>query len=839
MRKPARPSPWLCVLGTAGLFLTFSGCGGGGSSGSFVPRPTPTPALLISTTQLPGGEVGKSYSATLSATGGRAPINWIVTSGSLPSGLTLESGTGTISGTPAADGSFSFSVQAKDSSSPPQTASKNLSLNVLGPLVVTTETISPAIPSIMYDQVLTATGGTPPYTWKLASDPFTLPPFLTVWTSGRINGSVLPILTPSVFSPTVEVRDAASRIAQKELTLEIVDRLRIVTDSLPPGAVNQSYSFPLEATGGRGMDRSWAVTDGSLPDGLHLDPITGSISGTPTTSTAGGSGVFFRITVSEPGPPAQSFQELFFIGVVRELQIYGRLPVAVLGFPYRASLGAVGGMPPYTWSITSVLTPPDGITLDPSSGEFSGIPTVIDDFSFWLKVTDSSSPAQTFETSTRIGVVPPVTIDTTSPFDCVLDFGPPSIKVRWGRPPYKLRLTAGEVPPHIFFPAQSDFETIRLEGTCSDLGSFPFTLEVSDSNPTPSVASRDFLFRINPRIAINEVDALPEGLEGTPYNFAFSATGGRPPYEWRANFLPPGLSIDSATGVIGGIPEGAFETLVVTDVLDSSNPRQLGRESSPLKITPRLVLETTRLTDVKQGAFFRMIPGFRGGTPPYHWELVSGGLPAGVSLNAATGEIAGTASTVGASNFVLRIRDSGIAFPQSDQQSLSLHVVSGLHRNDSIATATPLSNGAFGASISPYEDLPATSTADTDYYELTAVAGSVVSVEIIGDRLTPPSALDSVIEIVDANGVRFQACRDSGDDGVLLPLKTDFTQVEFDDTCLNDDYRHASVPTLDSRLEFNVPGTAGQVVTFYVHVLDFRGDARPDAVYLIDVKGAN
>jgi transglutaminase/protease-like cytokinesis protein 3 len=85
--------------------------------------------LSITTSTLPGGMVGSSYSATLSATGGTPPYSWSIVSGSLPSGLTLSTA-GVISGTPSSTGTFSFTVQVRDSSSPAQTAQKTFSVMV-------------------------------------------------------------------------------------------------------------------------------------------------------------------------------------------------------------------------------------------------------------------------------------------------------------------------------------------------------------------------------------------------------------------------------------------------------------------------------------------------------------------------------------------------------------------------------------------------------------------------------------------------------------------------------------------------------------------------------------
>src|SRR5205823_2729323 len=80
--------------------------------------------VAITTTALPNGSLNVAYSSTLSANGGSTPYGWSITSGSLPTGLTLTSASGVISGTPSVTGTFSFTTRVNDSSSPAQTATK-------------------------------------------------------------------------------------------------------------------------------------------------------------------------------------------------------------------------------------------------------------------------------------------------------------------------------------------------------------------------------------------------------------------------------------------------------------------------------------------------------------------------------------------------------------------------------------------------------------------------------------------------------------------------------------------------------------------------------------------
>jgi hypothetical protein len=87
-----------------------------------------TSTLSITSTSLADGQVGSSYSATATATGGTTPYSWSVSTGSLPTGLTLAASTGTISGSPTGTGTSSFTLKVTDSGSPAQTASQALTI---------------------------------------------------------------------------------------------------------------------------------------------------------------------------------------------------------------------------------------------------------------------------------------------------------------------------------------------------------------------------------------------------------------------------------------------------------------------------------------------------------------------------------------------------------------------------------------------------------------------------------------------------------------------------------------------------------------------------------------
>ncbi len=107
-----------------------------------------TATLAITTgTPLPNGTVNVAYSTNLTANGGTPSYVWSIVAGSLPPGLSLNPGTGAISGTPTSTGNFGFTAQVTDSSNPPQNTTKGLNLAIAN--ATTTIWPSTAVPGIV------------------------------------------------------------------------------------------------------------------------------------------------------------------------------------------------------------------------------------------------------------------------------------------------------------------------------------------------------------------------------------------------------------------------------------------------------------------------------------------------------------------------------------------------------------------------------------------------------------------------------------------------------------------------------------------------------------------
>ena len=366
-----------------------------------------SPQLTITSSTLAAGTVGTAYSQTLHAGGGTPSYTWSVTSGSLPAGLTLAAGSGVISGTPTASGTYSFTITVGDTSSPIQTKSVATSITIVSnALTITSSALASGTDGTAYSQTLHASGGTPAYTWSISSG--SLPAGLALSaSSGTISGTPT---ASGTFTFTASVTDSSSPVQTKSVATSITiasNALTITTSSLASGTDGKAYSQSLVASGGT-SPYTWSVTSGSLPAGLTLSS-GGVIAGTPTASGTS----TFTVSLSDSGSPVQTKSATLSITVAGPTLTItsSTLAAATVSTAYTQTLSASGGTSPYTWSITSGSLPA-GLTLS-AGGVITGTPTAAGTYKITITVTDSSSPAQTQSAATSLIVAAGAT--TTGP----------------------------------------------------------------------------------------------------------------------------------------------------------------------------------------------------------------------------------------------------------------------------------------------------------------------------------------------------------------------------------------------------------------------------------------
>jgi len=667
------------------------------------------PPPSISTTSLPNGQVGVAYNTTLTATGGKPPYTWSITSGSLPAGLSLNSSTGAITGTPtAAVSNDSVTFKVTDSSSPAQTAPKSLTITIAPPsLAITTSSLPNGQVGVAYNTTLAATGGTTPYTWSISSG--TLPAGLSLNSStGAITGT--PTTAVSSAPLTFQVQDSSSPKQAKtsNLTLTInPPGLAITTSALPSGQVGAAYSTTLLATGGT-TPYSWSLTSGSLPAGLSLNSSTGAITGTPTVAV---SNLSLTFQVQDSGTPKQTKTATLLLTIApAALGITtASLPGGQVGVAYSTTLVASGGTPPYSWSITSGTLPP-GLSLNASTGAITGTPTTaVSSAPLTFQVQDSSSPKQTKTANLTLTIAPAtLAITTTSlPGGQVGVAYSTTLVASGGTPPYSWSITSGTLPPGLSLNASTGAITGTPTVAVSNLS---LTFQVQDSGTPKQTKTATLLLTIAPAALGITTASLPGGQVGVAYSTTLVASGGTTPYSWSltSGSLPAGLSLNSSTGAITGTPTTAVSSAPLTfQVQDSSSPKQTKTANLTLTIAPAtLAITTTSLPGGQVGVAYSTTLVASGGTPPYSWSITSGTLPPGLSLNASTGVLSGT-PTVSVTNTPLtfQVQDSS-----SPKQSMTVNLTLTIGGTGNISVSLSPKRG--GAVINQVLSLTATVTND-------------------------------------------------------------------------------------------------------------------------------
>jgi hypothetical protein len=391
------------------------------------------PAVSVTTTSLPGGVIGTAYpGATLQAAGGVTPYTWAVTTGSLPAGLSLNTSTGAISGTPSGTfvGPVNFTVTVTDNESPTKkTATANLSITIsVNTLTVTTTTASlpTGVINNFYSATLQASGGVMPYTWSQTGG--TLPAGLTLNSNGTISGTPTALGTASF---TVQVKDSETPTAQTasaSLSISINNSapLMVTTTSSQLPAGNTGYAYPstsLQATGGV-QPYTWSYT-GNLPTGLSMS-AGGTITGTP--SAAGTFNFTAKVTDSSsptPGTATAGLQIVVTTPATLTLPPSGALANATINQNYSGAINASGGIGPYSFSVNGSAVPTDGTNVPLADGLYvsntggntlsiGGTPTATGTVTLTnVTVTDSASHSAGPDTYT-IAVINPSAVYTIS-----------------------------------------------------------------------------------------------------------------------------------------------------------------------------------------------------------------------------------------------------------------------------------------------------------------------------------------------------------------------------------------------------------------------------------------
>jgi hypothetical protein len=610
---------------------------------------TPIAALEFLSGNPPAGTVGVTYLTLLNASGGSAPYTFSVTSGSLPDGLTLQSATGSIGGTPTTAGKAVFTAQVTDSSG--NTSSGSFSI-LINPAIggqgagLTLSPLPGATVGVPYNATIGVTGGTAPYTCQQTAG--NLPTGLILSAGCVVSGTPTAAGTSTM---TVKATDSSSPALSvtgpESITVAPAGSLTLTFP--PSGTVGVPYSGGIGVAGGT-APYACSLVSGSLPAGLTLGSGCG-ITGTPTASGVSS----FTVTATDSGSPAKTITGTVSLTIVPSslTLTLSTLPGATVGVPYSATIGVTGGTAPYTCVQTGGALPA-GLTL--SAGcVVSGTPTIAGTETVQIKATDSSIPTEsvsgpetiTVAVSGLLTLSPPPTATVGQPYSG-------TIGVSGGTSPYSCSITAGSLPTGLTLGAGC-----VITGTPTTAGSSTVTVKATDTSNPAKTVSGPVTVTVSPASLTLTVANLPNATVGTPYSAVIGVSGGTSPYSCSivSGTLPAGLALGAGC-VVSGTPTVAETVTLGIKATDSGNPVET--TTGPVGLTVLPAATTLTLSPpptATVGQPYSGTIGVSGGTSPYICSITAGSLPTGLTLGAGC-VITGTPTTAGSSTVTVKATDT-------------------------------------------------------------------------------------------------------------------------------------------------------------------------------------
>lgn len=661
------------------------------------------PTLSLSPANPTAAVNGVPYTFTFTPVGGVASYTLAheVVNGPLPPGLSLSGAT--LSGTPTALGTYTFGIRVTDSSTGPGTyfevESVTLVVNPPPTIAVSPTTVPAAAVGSVYNQTITASGGTASYTFAITAG--ALPAGLSLSSAGALSG------TPTAggtFNFTVRATDANSFTGSRAYSLTVnAPTIALAPTTLPAGAVATAYSQTISASGGT-APYTHAITAGALPAGMSLSS-TGTLSGTPT---AGGT-FNFTVTATDSstgtGPYTGSRAYSLTISAATVVLPATALANGTVATPYSASLNpASGGSAPYTYALTAGALP-TGISLS-SAGTLSGTPTANGTFNFSVTATDSSTGTGPYSAtqaySLTIAEIAPVANAVSATVGYSSAANAITLNITGGTP---TSVAVGTAPTH--GTAIASGLSITYQPSAGYAGPDSFTYTATNAAGTSAPATVTITVG-NPIITVSASAPLT-AQAGTPYTQTFTWSGGAPPYSgYSVSGLPAGLSISGTTTdsvTVSGTPTATGSFPLNASAVDSSTGSGPFTQAQAFTLTvgaPTLSLTPAAGTlTVPYGSPYSQAISASGGTAPYSYALTAGALPVGISFNSA-GVLSGTATTPGSYSIAVQATDSstGTGAPYSVAVNYVLQVGAPTIVINPVTLPNPVAGVAYSQTLS-------------------------------------------------------------------------------------------------------------------------------------------
>jgi len=637
---------------------------------------------VVATQQVSSKSLNKNFAATpftpVAGSGGTAPLVYSILP-ALPTGLSINSATGEITGTPtAAISSTVFTVTITDSKL--QTASASFTLTVV---VVPALTLTQSVPSSSFVvntavtafTPVTASGGSGTLTYAVSP---TLPAGLSYNTAtGQITGT--PSAVSALKTYTVTVTDALGQTASSTFTLTVAYPALVLTKAVPNSTLTKNVAVtsfvPVTASGGI-SPYAYSVSP-ALPSALNFNAATGAVTGIPNSTSV----ATYTVTVTDN--VGQTKTETFGVTINNPPALVVGTTTGVTGtlnsnITATTPVPVTGGLAPLVYSVSPTL--PAGLSFNTTTGIITGTPTgAPSSGNFTVSVTDAAS--QTVSANFNITInAGPLTITnnlsgkTLQQYIDNANFTPISASGGYGTITYNIAPT---------LPAGLSFNTATglITGISTVvLAKSSFAVTARDGVPQTKTANFDLQVDAPPAISVSQSVALTTLIYNTTTQITtfrpVTASGGYGSYVYNITpALPGGLAYNTGTGYVTGYANVLFSTSTFTVTAQDSLSQvgtstfQVSIKYPTLSTTPAIAAKT--LNQNVTAATFTPVTA-SGGVTPLVYSL-NPSLPSGLAFNTATGSISGT-PTVGSATATYRVTvtDSVAQFSSS---TFSLYVI--------------------------------------------------------------------------------------------------------------------------------------------------------------------